>query len=566
MTPADGDAERQRDIRDAIAAAKAGDVAALRGAIERRHALVDGHGDHRPLIELAVREGRLEAVRLLLDAGADPNQRGHFGDTVPQMARDRGHTEIVSLLDAAITRSARTRPSDADTDHQIHRLAEAGDLAGVRRVLDANPALLNQGDRGGATPLQRAIIGRARGVVRLLLDRGADIHVEHPGPEWLRHVRLQAIDFAIWGGYRSVRPARARSLFLGISAFARHLAARAPLRWSPVHDRQIANLLLARGAAYDLPIATALGHLTRVTEMLDADAARIREARPNGQLALSAAVEFGHDRIAHLLLDRGADPTWPDAHGSLRGAALHAAARAGNRPMVELLLARGADPNGFVNASGNSVYAARTREIRALLVAHGGTLDPFDLVWLDEDDEVMRRVTEHPESAKAGCGGVFTAVCTRGKRDLLQRLLDAGIRCDAPAGGCHSYLLEHPDMLRSMLSARALDPDYPTEDGVTLLHDTCMLRASRATPHLRTESAAALLDAGANISARDEEYRSTPLAWTARLNLPDLAAFLLSRGAPTNLPDDEPWATPLAWATRRGHTQIVDMLRTAGAR
>ena len=61
MSLIDPDAERARDIREAIAAAKAGDVATLRAVIERRPTLVDGHGDHRPLIELAVREGRLGA-------------------------------------------------------------------------------------------------------------------------------------------------------------------------------------------------------------------------------------------------------------------------------------------------------------------------------------------------------------------------------------------------------------------------------------------------------------------------------------------------------------------------
>jgi ankyrin repeat protein len=67
------------------------------------------------------------------------------------------------------------------------------------------------------------------------------------------------------------------------------------------------------------------------------------------------------------------------------------------------------------------------------------------------------------------------------------------------------------------------------------------------------------------MSARDDEYRSTPLAWAARNNLPDMVEFLLGRGAPTSLPDDRPWATPLAWATRRGHAQIVQILRQAGA-
>ena len=88
-------------------------------------------------------------------------------------------------------------------------------------------------------------------------------------------------------------------------------------------------------------------------------------------------------------------------------------------------------------------------------MAHGGKVDPYDLVWLDDDDEVMRRVTGDPESAHAGCGGVFTAVVTRGKRDLLARLLDAGIRVPPVAGGCQSYLLEKPDMLRMLLAEEA---------------------------------------------------------------------------------------------------------------
>jgi hypothetical protein len=141
--------------------------------------------------------------------------------------------------------------------------------------------------------------------------------------------------------------------------------------------------------------------------------------------------------------------------------------------MVELLLKHHADPNGFVNASGNAVCAAKTPEIRRLLEAHGGFLDPYDLVWKGEDDEVMRIVTERPETALAGCGGVFTAVVTCGRRKLMRRLLDAGFKVHPQAGGCHSYLLERPDMLRELLTRGGLDPNYPTADGVTLLHELC---------------------------------------------------------------------------------------------
>lgn len=100
---------------------------------------------------------------------------------------------------------------------------------------------------------------------------------------------------------------------------------------------------------------------------------------------------------------------------------------------------------------------------------------------------------------------------------------------------------------------------------MTLLHALCSRDVRNRTMKHRTRCAAILLEAGATISAKDEEYRSTPLAWAARNNLPDMVEFLLARGAPANLPDDEPWATPLAWAERRGHARIAAILRKHGA-
>ena len=556
----------ERDIQDAITAATIGNVPALRRLLERRPTLGRGDGTHRPLIDFAVREGRLDAVRVLLDAGAEPGGTTYYGDSLTGIARDRGHDAIAALLEEASVNGKRVTPSDTRTDHPIHLAAEAGDLARVGALLDADPTLVHRSDRAGGTPLHRAVIGRSQKVVALLLDRGADIHAVHGAglgsasgyaPE-----NLQAIDLAVWGGPETVRPSPRRMLRECLDWLLSRLTAQRP---GPC-DVAIARQLLARGAAYDLTIAAALGDVDRVAAILDGDRARvIMETRPNGRRPLSAAVQFGHERIVRLLLERGADPTWPDADGSPRGAALHAAARAGDRPLVELLLAHGADPNGYVDSAGNATFAARTPELRALLMAHGGDVDPYDLVWLDDDEEVMRRVTSDPGSANAGCGGVFTAVCTRGKRDLLVRLLDAGIRVPPVAGGCQSYLLERPDMLQLLLARGGLNPDYPTPEGLTLLHALCSRDVRGRTMGNRTECAAILLDAGATISAKDEEYRSTPLAWAARNNLPDMVEFLLARGAPTNLADDEPWATPLAWAERRGHAEIASLLRRHGA-
>jgi ankyrin repeat protein len=425
----------------------------------------------------------------------------------------------------------RLEPSATD-DHPIHRAAEAGDLPRVAAFLDVEPSLVHDINRAGGQPLHRAVIGGSRGVVALLLDRGADIHAIHGAGQGsaagYAPQDKQPIDLAIWGGPIQVLPSPWR---LCVAIVKRYLWKG---RWGNGHAApcrpQLARDLIARGATSDLTMAAALGDYDGVKAMLDANPERISEDRPDARRPLTAAAEFGRMEIVRLLLERGADPTWPDADESSRGAALHAAARASDLPMVQLLLEHGADPNGFVDAAGNAVFAAKTPEIRRLLIEHGGYLDPYDLVFLGEEDEVMRAIAARPDSAYAGCGGVYPAVVTLGKRRLMHRLLDAGVKVNRQAGGCHSYLLERPDMLKVLLERGGLDPDYPTEDGVTLLHELCHRDIRGRTLKHRTQCAEILLAAGAQLSPTTRAG-VTPLAWAIRNELTDMVAWLKARGA-----------------------------------
>lgn len=130
---------------DAVVAANAGDVAALRRATALDPKLIKSDGWDRPkLLPFAVQEGHMGAVRFLLEAGVEPD--------LVETAKERGYFEIAALLEEARARWRRVVPSEEKTDHPIHRAAEAGDLKGVRDFLDADPSLVRRSDRSGGRP------------------------------------------------------------------------------------------------------------------------------------------------------------------------------------------------------------------------------------------------------------------------------------------------------------------------------------------------------------------------------------------------------------------------------
>jgi ankyrin repeat protein len=521
IKPFELESQEGNDVWSTLTAAEAGDVPTLRRLIDRNPRLARAEYWYSPAIHFAAREGHVDAVSILLDAGADPESNGLNDRSLIEMARERGHLQIVGMLERA--RESRGRAVAQRADHAIHDAAARGDVDGVRTLLDTDSRLVDLADRLGGTPLHRAVLGGSPDVVSLLLDRDANIHAVHGSAGGLAGGLVHdvhAIDLAIWGGRR--RPG--------------HI--------------DIARLLVSRGATYDLTVAAALGDLDGVRRILDDDPSRIRETRPCGRRPLPTAVEFGRDDIARLLLERGANPRWEEPNAP-RGTTVHSAAARGNLEILKLLLEHGADPNEEIDSTSSAVAFATTPEIRALLESHSAGLGPYEPNWIEDDDQLARVAAGRQDPYFLGCAFTMSAE----NPAVLARLLGAGLRMPAIHTTCQGYLLR-VDALRTLL-AHEMSPDQMNWQHQTLLH-----HASTADT---SECAAILLDAGATITTRDDEYRSTPLAWAARANRPNMVEFLLSRGAPVSLPDDESWATPLAWATRRGHSQIVEMLRAAGA-
>ena len=521
-----------REILAVLEAADRGDGPALSAALARRPGLHRVEYEYTPPLQLAVRSGSLEAVEVLLEAGADPAPPAP-GEDLLVTARDRGWQTIAARLERARRACRRSEPA-ASTP--VHEAAARNDLEALREALANDPTAIDRADEMGATPLHRAVAASAHDALDLLLRNGAAAAARHGAgratPEGYPAVDFEPADLALW---------------------------RDPF-WNPRGDLEAVRRLIAAGATIDLVLAAALGDEEGIERLI---AGGVDAPRPCGKRALSTAIEHGRLEIAERLLAAGADPNAPEGACAPRGAALYAAARAGDRAAVELLLAHGADPNAWIDSGGSATYVASTSAIRRLLIDAGGRLSVYDLIWLGEDDAALRLVEADPTTADVGCGGALAAACGLGRGELVARLLAAGARVPPVVSGCRAYLLEDPELLGMLLDS-GMDPDLPSWQRATPLHDLCG-RDARGRPRpRRRESAERLLAAGADLERRDHAYRSTPLGWAARCDLPDMIEWLLAHGAraesPAELPPELAWTAPIAWAERRGHRRCARLL------
>ncbi len=259
-------------------------------------------------------------VRLLLDAGADPNSHtiewsGEGRMSALFAAVDRGHTELVELL---LVRGA-TRDDDAfyhaceqSNTAFLDLLCEPGFESMVNHKLDFEDAgglrwFLDRGVDVNANRCLHHAICRGRGltILRMLLDAGADVNL--PWDRW----------------DRGRRP-------LALAARCGHLAAY--------------ELLEARGATAELdPVDAAVLAVSR------GESVELPRARPPalgnpssddygwilGQFAL-----LGRTEIVRALLDAGMDV---DTRGWSNFTPLDQAAMHGRTETVRLLIQRGAD-------------------------------------------------------------------------------------------------------------------------------------------------------------------------------------------------------------------------------
>ena len=154
-----------------LAAIEAGDDAAV-GDLLTRGASVDAcTEDGWPALLFAVNEGRVEAVRALLDHGADKDTK-MTGDSALQVAAFRGDIAIAKIL---IERGADVNLRGGEGNTPLKTAAEQGNIELARLFLDAGADPNYVGGIDGMSVLGMAADRGHPDVVRLLLDRGSNL-------------------------------------------------------------------------------------------------------------------------------------------------------------------------------------------------------------------------------------------------------------------------------------------------------------------------------------------------------------------------------------------------------
>jgi uncharacterized protein len=349
--------------------------------------------------------------------------------------------------------------------------ADSGDAARVAQLLDDDPSLINErGVLGGHSGLRTALhFGvHHRDVVKALLDRGADPNIRDEGDDAMplhfaaERGDLEVVKLLVEHGADTVGDGTMHELnALGWA-----------ICWDYVHQKEVADYLLAHGARHTIHTAVALGDIEVIREIA---------------------------RVSPADVDRPMDGT------NRRRRPLHLAVVKKQPKALEALIQVGADVNAR-DASGLTALdqAALDAEIdmAKMLVANGARIDLPAAVALERTEDLEGLLREDPEALKPGnrWGGLIVRAAARSSRRIVEKLIQLGAS---------------PDAIDN--AATSVDET----EGYSALH--------AAAFHGNIEAITVLLRHGANVQRRDSKYCGTPAGWARYAQHPE-AAEIIMRG------------------------------------
>jgi cytohesin len=509
-----------------------GDVQAAVSILQARPALLPGpdfdyefhypeHAGWSP-IGIAARRGHVALLRKLLELGANPipfevGGRYHSDNFLGWLdqLRERQQPEAADILATAIEQ----RYGPFVDDGNIQAAVRAGDLDGVRSLLDEEPGRVHQIDAIGNTPLHWAVDTGSVAMVKLLVEGESSIDARRGDG------RTPAL-IAIYGMHKY---------------------------WRREDKPEILEFLLSRGAEHSCVIAGATGNLDRVRQCIDDDPAAANAIDPIGLRPLRAAASGNHAEIVRTLLDAGADPNARELMYQGSGA-LHSAAASGNIEIARMLLEAGARTDEWMDSSGTPIIIAENNPAMVqLLYSYGATTEIAYYASRYAIDTVAEILRRDSSLAASVLPGQWQQPWDKPQlaRDIISLAIRYGARFENSGGWKLGHLvLSYPDVAK-LVFQHGGNPD------VALM---------QLVPGFKTTTVDTLRflveECGANVNAERDCF--TALAAAAGAGKLDFVKYLLDRGAEVNprVPD---WQRPLHLARSRGHSDVAQLLLDRGA-
>lgn len=466
--------------------------------------LRDMHG--QAALHVAARLGQAQLVKVLLDAGADPDLADGDGWTPLRAASWGGHTEVVELL------VARGCALDS-TDQEGRTALRAASWSGhedIVRILVTHGAQINLTDHEGRTALiAAAYMGHAE-IVEHLLDNGANVN--HADADGRTALSVAALCAPSNHGYATVV-----SILLDRGAGVDH------------QDREGMTPLLV--AAFE-------GHRD-VCELLLEYEADVDHCDHTGRTPLWAAASMGHAPVVALLLFWGCCIDTMDQEGRT---VLSVAAAQGCVEVVRLLLDRGLDEQHRDNSGWTPLHYAAFeghQEVCEALLEAGARVD-------ETDNEGKGALTL---AAQGGHTALVSTLLGKHHAPCDQRPHDGktALRLAALEG--------HYDVVQLLL-VHGADINSKDADGRSTLYVLALDN--------RLAMAKYLVSQGADVETRDLEGR-TPLHVSAWQGHTEMVCLLLSHGRAAVDACDLENRTALHSASWQGHSAIVRLLLEHGA-
>ena len=318
-------------------AAIRGDVEAVRALLERGADVQTARPDGMTALHWAAMRSDLEMAEMLLYAGANLEATTRIGHHTPlHVAGRSGQAPVVQAL---LEAGADPHALSASGATPLHLAAQAGNAAAVAALVDHGADVNARERTWGQTPLMFAAASNRLGPVNVLMERGADLEVA------TKVVDLPALD-------AMDRAAAARRKEV-LDRFRASAPPHEQQGWRPTASQVQTAVRAAREvqALADIPAGGDASGLERGTPRAYTERVGVQ----GGLTALLHAARQGHIEVAMALLYAGADINRVSGDHT---SPLQIAAMNGHFDLALRLIERGADPNIATGGGATPLFAA----------------------------------------------------------------------------------------------------------------------------------------------------------------------------------------------------------------